>query len=110
MYFSYQANSAVVNTMCAFLHTGGTFGELHGSAAVSPTGCADWAAWEIGSRTVWNPVKNLDLSIEGMYTSLSKTAFGGGTATVAVPVAQVMSIGDTHIWSGILRIQYNFYP
>jgi Porin subfamily len=38
--------------------------------------------------------------------------FGGngiGVPTTA-PVAQLTPVGDTHIWSGILRIQYNFYP
>jgi hypothetical protein len=118
MYFNYKANSADVNTnICALLNAGGTVGTatagvgaLRGSAAVASSGCADWQAWEIGSRTVWNPTKNLDLSVEAMYTTLSKSAFGGATALVAVPVAQVVPIGDTHIWSGIVRIQYNFYP
>jgi Porin subfamily len=110
IYFSYQANSAVVNVMCSFLNTGGTFGALHGSSAVSATGCADWSAWQVGSRTVWNPVKNLDLSIEAMYTALGKSAFQGATTTVNVPVGQIAAVGDTHLWSGILRIQYNFYP
>jgi len=45
-----------------------------------------------------------------MYTTMAKTAFSGATATINVPVAQVTPVGDTHIWSGILRIQYNFYP
>jgi hypothetical protein len=111
IYFSYNANSAAVNTnLCAVLNAGGTHDSIIGSAAVASSGCANWAAWEIGSRTVWNPVKNLDLSVEAMYTDLSQTAFSGARVPVAVPVAQIMSTGDTHIWSGILRIQYNFYP
>ena len=111
MYFNYKADSSVVDTnVCAVLNEGHSFGEIHGSSAVSPTGCADWAAFQVGSRTVWNPVKNLDLSVEAMYTSMAKTAFSGATATIAVPVANVVPVGDTHIWSGIARIQYNFYP
>ena len=119
-YFEYKANSSVVNnSVCAVLHAGGTLGPngaasatgaVHGSAAVSATGCADWAAWQIGSRTIWNPVKNLDIGVEAMYTAMSKTAFGGATATVAVPLANTVPVGDTHIWSGIVRVQYNFYP
>ncbi len=27
--------------------------------------------WQIGSRTVWTPVKNLDLSVEVMYNNLN---------------------------------------
>ena len=111
MYFNYKANSSVVdNNVCALLNSGASFNNIHGSAAVASTGCADWSAWQIGSRTVWNPTRNLDLSVEAMYTSMAKTAFGGATATINVPVADVVAVGDTHIWSGILRIQYNFYP
>jgi Porin subfamily len=110
-YFSYQANSAVVNTeVCSVLNAGGTVGVIKGSSAVSATGCADWAAWQIGSRTIWNPTKNLDIGVEALYTSLAKSAFQGATATVNVPVGDVVPVGETHIWSGILRIQYNFYP
>jgi hypothetical protein len=111
MYFNYKANSAVIDSeVCAALNSGATVGALHGNGSVSASGCADWSAWQVGSRTVWNPTKNLDLSVEAMYTTLAKSAFGGATATVNVPVAQTVAVGDTHIWSGIVRIQYNFYP
>ena len=122
-YFNFQANSSDVdNNVCAVLnhggfgaHTPGIVGNIHGSFAVSPTGCADWAAWQIGSRTVWNPVRNLDVGVEALYSAMAKSAFGGATAVVNVPVnngpaSPNVAIGDTHIWSGILRIQYNFYP
>jgi hypothetical protein len=78
---------------------------------VSATGCADWAAWAIGSRTLWNPTKNLDVGVDVLYTSLAKSAFGGATIpNVANGTPTVMTVGDTHIWAGILRVQYNFYP
>jgi hypothetical protein len=36
------------------------------------------------------------------------------TAQVNVPVSTAgvanVTVGDTHIWAGIMRIQYNFYP
>jgi hypothetical protein len=114
-FFSFQANSSAVdNEVCAALHTGGVVGTIHGSSAVSPTGCADWQAWQIGSRTLWNPVRNLDVGVDVLYTAMAKTAFGGATAQVNMPtstnIQPNVSVGDTHIWSGILRIQYNFYP
>jgi hypothetical protein len=110
-YFSYTANSSVVNNeVCAVLNAGGTVGVVHGNASVSPTGCADWAAWMIGSRTVWNPTRNLDIGVEALYISQSKSAFQGATMAVSAPSGNVLTVGDTHIWSGILRIQYNFYP
>ena len=98
------------DTFLANNHTG--IALLRGSR-VSNTGCADWAAWMLGSRTLWNPVKNLDIGVDVLYTQMAKTAFdgaqfafspGGGAAT------QTLTAGDTHIWSGIVRVQYNFLP
>jgi hypothetical protein len=70
--------------------------------------------WAVGSRTVWNPVKNLDVGIDIMYSKLEQNMdpsqvllnFGGGGARAAglyVP-------RDQDVWSGIVRIQRNFYP
>jgi hypothetical protein len=95
-------------------NTGTPLTTLQGS--LSPTGCADWAAWTIGSRTLWNPVKNLDVGVDVLYTSMAKTAFEGlvltgataGTGAAGNPT--VMQVSPTHIWAGILRVQYNFYP
>jgi len=121
-FFSYQANSTDVdNQVCAVLnhggaglHTPGIVGTIHGSFAVSSTGCADWQAWQIGSRTLWNPVRNLDVGVDVLYTSMAKSAFEGATVQLNVPTSTAgvanVAVGDTHIWSGILRIQYNFYP
>ena len=74
------------------------------SAAILPTGAllgssANWNYAQIGSRTVWTPVANLDLSLEVMYNHLD-TAFASGTSTF-----------DNKDWvSGIFRVQRNFYP
>jgi len=61
------------------------------------TGSANWDYWQIGSRTVWTPVQNLDLSLEVMYNNLD-TAFTGA------------ALGDQDWVSGMFRIQRNFYP
>ena len=49
-------------------------------------GCADWSAWQVGSRTIWNPVTNLDIGLEVMYTKI-ETAFAGGSTGCGVVVA-----------------------
>ena len=74
-------------------------------------GCADWAAWQIGSRTLWNPVRNLDVGVDVQYTALSKTAFAG-TATFAPTGAAptTFAVGTAGVISALLRIQANFYP
>ena len=64
----------------------GSYGKLEYSSAASATilpggatagSSANWSFWQVGSRTVWTPVQNLDLSVEVMYNSLD-TAFAGG--------------------------------
>jgi hypothetical protein len=122
-YAEFHANSdAVDRLVCTPLHNqhGGTTSavvgsNLLGNASVSASGCADWAAWAIGSRTLWNPVKNLDVGVDVLYTQMSKSAFAGATVVGGAgnPGGSgfgAMTVGDTHIWAGILRVQYNFYP
>jgi hypothetical protein len=68
-------------------------------AAIPAGSSANWSYWQVGSRTVWTPVTNLDLSVEVMYNKLN-TAFATGTAVYA----------DKSWYSGIFRVQRNFYP
>ena len=62
-------------------------------------GSHDWSFYQIGSRTVWTPVKNLDLSVDVMYNNLKGS-----------PALQVGTATQEHIWSGIFRAQRNFWP
>jgi hypothetical protein len=98
-YANYTANSSAVDALVC---------QANGLAH----GCADWAAWQIGSRTIWNPVRNLDIGVEALYSELSKSAFSGATIAFAPPGAAtgVYSVGSAHVVSGIVRAQYNFYP
>jgi hypothetical protein len=113
-YVNYKAgSSAVDNLICAPLNAGHAAGGIIAQTpgAVAATGCADWAAWAIGSRTLWNPTKNLDVGVDVLYTAMAKSAFSGATiGTLAAGTPSTITVGDTHIWAGILRVQYNFYP
>jgi hypothetical protein len=114
-YAEYKANSSIVDQeICQELNSD-TPNELFShSGFTRPSGCLDWAAWTVGSRTLWNPTRNLDVGVDVLYTSMSKTALDGlvinvpnqpgtgGTAT--------FNAAPTHIWAGILRVQYNFLP
>ncbi len=82
----------------------GAYGEMSYSDAASavllPSGAtagssADWNYFQVGSRTVWTPVENLDFSLEVMYNS-QQTAFSGA------------NIGNNDWVSGIFRVQRNF--
>jgi len=51
------------------------------------TGCnSDWSAWNIGSRTQWEPVKGLVMGIDLIYNKLN-TAQSNSFGLVALPVA-----------------------
>jgi hypothetical protein len=116
----YKASSSAVDaSVCAPLHAGrtlfgaaGASGTITGSSAVSASGCADWATWAIGSRTVWNPVRNLDVGVDVLYSTLTKSAFEGATLvfTPAQAPAERLTAGSSNIVAGIVRVQYNFYP
>jgi hypothetical protein len=75
----------------------------------------DWAVWRLASRTMWNPVANLDVGLEVAYTKVD-TAWGG--ATGFVPATNAHSLGsqnnygvdDQSFWSATLRVQRSFWP
>jgi hypothetical protein len=78
---------------------------LQAGAPAAPIGTynASWQLWQVGSRTVWTPVPNLDLSVEVLYTKL-EGGFGG------LALAPFGVFGDKDYVSGIIRAQRNFYP
>ena len=91
------------------------------------SGCMDWSAWQVGSRLLWNPVANLDIGLDVLYTNIDSTscarragtsaaagavsgAVSCGTVAVGSPVSSTLNLGDAHVWSGIFRVQRNFWP
>jgi hypothetical protein len=81
----------------------GSYGKLEYSDAASAViagaaaGSANWDLWQVGSRTVWTPVTNLDLSVDIMYNNMD-TAYSAAGYT------------DRDWVSGMFRVQRNFYP
>jgi hypothetical protein len=70
---------------------------LNGGAGGNP----NWSFAQVGSRTVWTPVKNLALSVDVLYNEV-----GTATAQNGANVA-----GSNVGWvSGIFRVQRNFWP
>jgi len=72
----------------------------------------DWAVWRIASRTMWNPVANLDVGLEVAYTKVD-TAFSGtglaGTNTQNLSTA-AFPVEDQSFWTATLRVQRSFWP
>jgi Porin subfamily len=93
-------------------------GPVRNAAGIAPSfgapvaGCnPDFMVWGAGSRTVWNPVKNLDLGAEIMYSRLQQNmgsgvllSFAGSGGTAAGNYAPQ----NQSIWSGLLRAQWHF--
>jgi hypothetical protein len=74
----------------------------------------DYSFWEAYTRTQWNPVPQLDIGLQVMYTH-HNTAYKGPAALLAngsrpaVPVVAGV-IDDQNVWSAMFRWQRNFYP
>ncbi len=85
----------------------GGYGEFNfGGAATAVlngggVGNPDWSFAQIGSRTVWSPVRNLAFSVDLIYNHV-------GTAS-AVAGADVPGASDVGWLAGIFRVQRNFW-
>ena len=64
------------------------------------TGDSDFSVWQVGSRTVWTPVHNLDFSVDLVYSGVN-SAYSGQTA-------KAITYGDQSFLAGIFRVQRNF--
>ncbi len=84
------------------------------TAALAAAGCnPDHSFYQIGSRTTWTPVQNLDIALDVVYShfngmSYAPTQVGniGGNVGAAATNA---GLGSAGIWSGMLRVQRNFW-
>jgi hypothetical protein len=105
------------NTAKALITTNGTACRTT-SFVVAPSQCdPDWSMWRLASRTMWNPVANLDVGLEVAYTKLN-TAYAGPntvTAAQAFPTQGVANLSgytmtDQDVWTATLRVQRSFWP
>jgi hypothetical protein len=75
----------------------------------------DWSMWRLASRTMWNPVANLDVGLEVAYTKLNTAGEGFLNITTASPNASGLARGtyaieDQDVWSATVRVQRSFWP
>jgi Porin subfamily len=92
-----------------------TLGGVAPTGAVAFAGCnPDFNVWNVGSRTIWNPVPNLDVGLEVMYTkietkhdpalvALNFAGAGGRAVGLYAPSSE-------DVITAIFRIQRNFWP
>jgi hypothetical protein len=82
-------------------------------AGAQPVGfnCApNHSFYEIGTRTQFNPVAQLDIGLEIMYTHVNTAFKGPANVAVNLPRPGVTLIDDQGVWSAFLRWQRNFFP
>jgi len=86
---------------------GGT-GFASGSGTINP----NFHVWQAGTRTQWNPVSQLDVGVDLLYSKLQLADSG---AVVGLPAngarpAGTYTLGDQDVWSVLFRVQRNFWP
>ena len=107
-YVNIDYGSNATALICAFR---GNLGATIGAAQPVGFNCSpDFSFFEVGTRTQWNPVPQLDIGLEILYSKLN-TAFKG-PANVAANGSRpgVTQIDDQDVWSAMFRWQRNFYP
>ena len=108
-----------LNTGAKAIFCSSPVGPVRTSAGATPNfatgavlGCdPDFMVWGLGTRTVWNPIENLDLGAEIMYSRLDQNMgagvvlnfLGAGGSATGLYTPQNQSI-----WSGLLRAQWHF--
>jgi hypothetical protein len=70
----------------------------------------DWSEWRLASRTMWNPVANLDVGVEVAYSQVNTAWGGSATVATANSLAGTYNIADQSVWTGAIRVQRNFWP
>lgn len=110
-YANFEANSSSVDNLVCAGGLGAGAADSQRNVGALGAGCADWSAWQMGSRTVWNPVANLEIGVDVLYTKVN-SAFQGATFNVAPNggTAYAQPVGDGSVWSAIFRVQRNFWP
>jgi hypothetical protein len=70
----------------------------------------DYDFWEVGSRTQWNPVPQLDIGLEVLYSKRNTAFKGAAFVPASGSRPPVVVIDDQEVWSAMVRWQRNFYP
>jgi len=84
----------------------------------SITNCdPDYSLMRIASRTMWNPVANLDIGVEVAYNKVDTAFAGTGTLRAGQPAGYSAglapgsyTIEDQSYWSAAIRVQRSFWP
>jgi hypothetical protein len=100
------------DTAKALIAAGGCAGANGAVTGVTAANCdPDWSIWRIASRTMWNPVRNLDVGVEVAYSKIDTAWGGNGTiATTQNLAGGSYAIEDQSVWTATFRVQRSFWP
>jgi Porin subfamily len=89
----------------------GLVGNLAAVTALAGNSCnPDFSFYQIGSRTQWSPVAQLDIGLDVVYTGLNTAYKGAGVYAANGSRPAVTLLDDEGVWSAMFRWQRNFYP
>jgi hypothetical protein len=116
-YTSVDYNTNATNMFCA-----SPVGPVRTAAGATPNfatgpviGCnPDFNQWAVGTRTIWNPVPNLDIGLEVVYAKI-ETKYDPATVLLNFAGSGGRALGNyvpssEGVWSGVFRVQRNFWP
>jgi hypothetical protein len=114
-YLAVNYDGTATSLICGPSGAGGA-GSLLGFSLVTGACNPDFKVWQAGTRTQWNPVSQLDVGIDVLYSHLD-TAFAGAATTSAIfpasagrPAGTPIAFDDQGVWSVMFRVQRNFWP
>jgi hypothetical protein len=89
----------------------GLVGNLAALTALPGNSCSpNFSFYQVGSRTQFNPVPQLDIGLDLLYTGLNTAYKGPGTYAANASRPAVTSFDNQGVWSALMRWQRNFYP
>ena len=105
----YQFEAGYEHAWTKTLKTSLAGGFVHLSYPAEPAFCAGACdpttnVWNIGSRTKWSPVKNLNFDLNIVYTEIDTAHTGTGLGP------RGNAEGNASIWTGLIRVQRVFWP
>jgi hypothetical protein len=78
----------------------------------TPRNCSpDFAFWQLGSRTIWNPSEEFDVGVDVLYNKID-TAFSGRVALSqnGILSSRLYNAKNEGVLSAVFRVQRNFLP
>ena len=110
-YLDVNYDSTAQSMLCS--GAGGTFGSVFAVTAAAGTPCnPNFHVWQAGTRTQWNPVSQLDVGVDVLYSKLQVDDAGSLVSLGAngARPAGTYTLSDQDVWSVMFRVQRNFWP